>query len=225
MSCDMSAAEQRKVQRRWDIITAATRLFATLGYSACDMEQVAGELKIAKGTLYLYFAGKQELFLSCVDQGMLDLQKRLEESVALRADPYERIACSIWTFLEFFDQFPEHVELLIQERAMFRDRDRPTVFVYRQTRRERWREIYSQLIADGKFRDDLSVDDLVDTVGNLLYGTMFTNYFSGRSIPLCQQYRALVELSFRGLLSDSERARLSGVSFAALKTRPSPQTG
>jgi hypothetical protein len=104
------------------------------------------------------------------------------------------------------------VELLIQERAMFRDRARPTVFVYREARRARWREVYAELIAEGRFRNDLAVDDLVDTVGNLLYGTMFTNYFSGRSVPLCQQYRAIVELTFRGALSDAERERWPGAT-------------
>lgn len=214
MSSDLTVDDSRKARRRCEIVCAATRLFASLGYADCEMDRVAADLKIAKGTLYLYFGSKQELFLACVDQGMLDLQATLEASVAGDAEPFERIARSIWAFLEFFDRHPEHVELLIQERAMFRDRPRPTVFVYREARRVRWREVYVKLIAEGRLRNDLAVDDLVDTVGNLLYGTMFTNYFTGRSVPLCQQYRALVELTFRGMLSDAERERLGGRSPA-----------
>lgn len=212
MNSDPLVEDSRKAKRRQEIVSAATGLFATLGFANCEMERVALELSIAKGTLYLYFRSKRELFLACVDQGMQNLQARLEESVADVADPFQRIARSIWAFLEFFDRHPEHVELLIQERAMFRDRARPTVFVYREARRARWREVYAELIAEGRFRNDLAVDDLVDTVGNLLYGTMFTNYFSGRSVPLCQQYRAIVELTFRGALSDAERERWPGAT-------------
>lgn len=208
MSPVPTTADTRKAKRRHEIIRAATRLFAEVGYATCEMDRVAGELSIAKGTLYLYFNGKQELFLACVDQGMQDLQAALEQVKVDDSEPFRRIAQSIWRFLEFFDQNPQHIELLIQERAIFRDRPQPTFFVYRDARRSRWRDFYQQLIDAGRIRNDLAIDDLLDSIGNLLYGTMFTNYFVGRSVPLCQQYQAVVEFIFRGILSESERKNL-----------------
>ncbi len=220
MTATLSPAEQRKIQRRAEIVRAATPLFAELGYAACEMDRVAGELGIAKGTLYLYFGGKQELFLACVDQGMQDLQTALEQVVVPDNDPFQRIAKSIWRFLQFFDENPQHIELLIQERAIFRDRPQPTFFVYRDARRSRWRAFYQQLIDSGRIRNDVAIDDLLDAIGNLLYGTMFTNYFVGRSIPLCQQYKAVVEFTFRGILSDAERQHLTQSSAADWSTLP-----
>jgi AcrR family transcriptional regulator len=220
MTTVLSADDQRKSKRRQEIVPIATRLFARLGYNECEMERVANELQIAKGTLYLYFAGKQELFFACVDQGMQDLQAALDEAIHDDEDPFRCSAKSIWAFLQFFDTHPEQIELLIQERAIFRDRARPTFFVYRDTRRARWRDLYQGLIDGGRLRNDLPVDDLLDTMGNLLYGTMFTNYFAGRSVPLCQQYRAVVELLFRGVLSDSERQRFALASPADWKHAP-----
>ncbi|HET6424062.1 MAG TPA: TetR/AcrR family transcriptional regulator [Planctomycetaceae bacterium] len=222
-----SPVESRKVQRRREIVRVATRLFAKLGYADCEMDRVASELGIAKGTLYLYFSGKQELFLACVDQGMQDLQIVLNQAVTSDDDPFARIAQSIWLFLQFFDANPQHIELLIQERAIFRDRPQPTFFIYRDARRQRWRDFYQQLIDSGRLRNDLEIDDLLDSIGNLLYGTMFTNYFVGRSVPLCQQYRAVVEFTFRGMLSDAERQRLAGTSFVpqALSATESSNSG
>jgi hypothetical protein len=121
---------------------------------------------------------------------MQDLQCVLNRIAVTEDEPFARIAQSIWTFLQFFDQNPQHIELLIQERAIFRDRPQPTFFVYRDARRSRWRDFYQKLIDSGRLRNDLEIDDLLDSIGNLLYGTMFTNYFVGRSVPLCQQYRA-----------------------------------
>lgn len=213
MSVSSAADNDRKLKRRQDIILTATALFAKLGYTACEMERVAAELQIAKGTLYLYFAGKQELFFACVDHGMQALQIALEDAVRGDDDPFRCSAKSIWAFLQFFDENPQQIELLIQERAIFRDRPKPTFFVYRESRRSRWRDIYQSLIDSGRLRNDLPVDDLLDTMGNLLYGTMFTNYFAGRSVPLRQQYKALVEISFRGILSDAEREQLAEVSL------------
>lgn len=204
-----SPSERRKAQRRQEIVRAATLLFAKLGYAACEMDRVARELGIAKGTLYLYFNGKQELFLACVDQGMLDLQAALEQVVVPDNEPFRRIEMSIWQFLNFFDENPQHIELLIQERAIFRDRPQPTFFVHRDARRSRWRDFYQQLIDSGRIRNDVAIDDLLDSIGNLLYGTMFTNYFVGRSVPLCQQYEAVVKFTFRGILSESERRNMT----------------
>ncbi len=212
LSSALNLDDDRKAKRRKEIVLAATPWFADLGYTDCDMERVASELRIAKGTLYLYFSSKQELFFTCVDQGMQDLQATLDRAILPDDDPFSRIAKSIWLFLQFFDENPQHIELLIQERAIFRDRPQPTFFVYRDARRTRWREFYQQLIDSGRLRSDLAIDDLLDSIGNMLYGTMFTNYFAGRSVPLCQQYKAVVELLFRGMLSDSERQRLSDTS-------------
>lgn len=218
MDTSTAVESTHRVRRRGEILTAATRLFAELGYNACEMDRVASELQIAKGTLYLYFPGKQDLFFACVDQGMQDLQAALEAALQPDDDPFHCSARSIWTFLQFFDQHPEHIELLIQERAIFRDRAQPTFFVYRNARRARWRDIYQNLIDIGRLRNDLSVDDLLDAMSNTLYGAIFTNYFAGRSVSLCQQYRALVELTFRGVLSDDERKKLGSISPADWKT-------
>ncbi|MBI1347167.1 TetR family transcriptional regulator [bacterium] len=212
MSTTSDSTDRRKAKRRLEIVQAATRLFADLGYSECEMERVATELGIAKGTLYLYFRGKQELFLACVDQGMTELQEVMDRAMVPDEDPFQKIARSIRLFLEFFDQNPQQIELLIQERAMFRDRPQPTFFVYRDARRSRWREFYLDLIQSGRIRSDLPLEDLLDSISNLLYGTMFTNYFIGRSVPLCQQYHAVVEFAFRGILSDTERARFANAS-------------
>ena len=50
-------------------------------------------------------------------------------------------------------------------------------------------------------------------VGNLIYGTMFTNYFAGPGKPVAGQARDILEVVFRGILSDSERARLAGADL------------
>jgi hypothetical protein len=51
------------------------------------------------------------------------------------------------------------------------------------------------------------VDRLLDVLGDLVYGTMFTNYYSGRHRVVAAQARDLVDIVFHGILTDSERAR------------------
>jgi AcrR family transcriptional regulator len=203
---DASGSEKR-LQRRQTIVESAARLFADIGYTACEMERVATEAGIAKGTLYLYFPGKQELFFACVDWGMKSMQEAVRAAAASVPDsqPFDRFGRAIREYLAFFERHPEYVELLIQERGIFKDRKRPTYFEYRSANIGYWKEQWRQMIASGRIRGDLPVDRITDTIGSLLYGTMFTNHFVGRAVSLDEQYQAILEIVFRGLLSDSER--------------------
>lgn len=199
-----SPVSERRAARRHAIVTAATRLFAEVGYADCEMERVAAELKVAKGTLYLYFPSKEELFYACVDYGMTQLQLAVQLAVADQTEGLDRICRGIYAYLKFFDEHPALIELFIQERARFKDRKRPTYFEHRDANRGPWRELYKALIAAGQLRDDLPVERLLDIVGNLVYGTMFTNHFLNRAVPLTDQYEALVEVLMRGILSQQQ---------------------
>ncbi|WP_437783139.1 TetR/AcrR family transcriptional regulator [Sorangium sp. So ce1097] len=60
--------EEQKEERRRFIIDAAWRSFQETPYPEVTMAQVAERTGLAKGTLYLYFTTKEELFLAVVDQ-------------------------------------------------------------------------------------------------------------------------------------------------------------
>ena len=198
-------ARQEKTE---SIIRAAMELFAKYGYDDCDMECVAAKLKIAKGTLYLYFPGKQELFFACVDTAMRELQAAINSAREASPDPLKQISRAIRTYVEFFAKHPEYVELMVLERAIFRDRKQATYFSYRDRSREYWRELYAELIEAGRIHTTLSVETLLDMIGNLVYGTMFTNHFNGRRLSIAQQHRAILDFAFAGLLSSADQKKL-----------------
>lgn len=196
---------QRKSDRRRSIVETAARLFAKFGYADCEMERVAAALRIAKGTLYLYFPGKQELFFACVDWGMAEMQRLIFEAADAALPPLDRIARAIRAYLEFFDEHPEYVELMIQERAIFRDRKKGTYFEHRDQIRPFFGKIYAQLQADGVLRADLPVERMLDAIGAMVYGTMFFNHTAGRSLSLDAQHQALMTAIFGGLLAQPAR--------------------
>src|SRR5580704_8694929 len=95
------AGSDRRAQRRQAIVEAAARLFAQEGYAGCEMERVAAEAGIAKGTLYLYFPAKQELFFACVDWGMSWMQQTVRAAAesAAESEPFDRIGRAIREYL------------------------------------------------------------------------------------------------------------------------------
>jgi AcrR family transcriptional regulator len=194
----------RSAGRQEQILDAATKLFAEHGYADTDTQLLAEKLQVGKGTLYRYFHSKRELFLAAVDRGMRRLCEHIDSSIAEIDDPPERIAQVVRLYLGFFAEHPEQAELLIQERAQFKDRKKPTYFEYREANRERLRSLYRSYIAEGQIRD-MPVDRILDVLGDLLYGTMFTNYFSGRQTSLDAQAQDILDVVFHGILSEAGR--------------------
>jgi AcrR family transcriptional regulator len=190
--------------RRVEILQAAVRLFAEHGYAETDTQMLADELGVGKGTLYRYFQSKRAIFLAAVDRAMLQLRETIDASIAGIEEPLARIEVAIRAYLAFFSSHPEYVELLMQERAQFKDRKKPTYFVHREANKERWRGLYQALIAQGRFRP-MPVDRIMDVMSHLVYGTMFTNYFIGQQQSPEAQARDILDVVWNGILSEQER--------------------
>jgi len=62
---------RRKDARPEEITAAALMLFVERGYANTRLEDVAAQAGVSKGTLYLYFANKQELFKAVVREGLV----------------------------------------------------------------------------------------------------------------------------------------------------------
>ncbi len=193
-------------RRREEILDAATRLFAADGFARTDVQVVADELGVGKGTVYRYFETKEALFLTAVDRAMHRLREAIQLAVDGRADPIEQIAAAVRAYLAFFDAHPDYVELLILERAAFKDRKKPTYFEHRDANVGRWLELFRGLVATGRVRST-PVVEFTETISDLLYGTIFTNHFAGRQEPLEEQAERILRGFFLGILSDSERGR------------------
>src|SRR5262245_46053742 len=139
--------EASRARKREEILATAAVVFAKRGYQGTDVQAVADACRVAKGTLYLYFANKEALFPAAADQGMTRLRGFVDAAVAGIADPLEMIGAAIRAYLRFFQEHPEQVELLIQERAEFRDRKKSTYFEHREAGRARWHAVLRDLVA------------------------------------------------------------------------------
>ena len=148
-----------------------------------------------------------DLFLAAADRVMRKMQERVDANIAGIDDGLERITRAITTFLGFFAEHPPFVELLIQERAYFKDRKRPTYFEHRDVNIERWRQLYRDLIAAGadprharradhECRQQRGLRDH----GHQLFQR------SAQALRMCRRRRSSTSSSC-GILTESERQR------------------
>jgi AcrR family transcriptional regulator len=71
-----------KEARRQEILGAAARLWDRLDFPELSMALIAQEAALAKGTLYLYFRTKEELFLAMTEEELLSWYEEIDEALA-----------------------------------------------------------------------------------------------------------------------------------------------
>jgi len=80
--------QRRKEARPAELTAAALDLFVECGFAATKLDDIAARAGVSKGTLYLYFASKEELFKSVIQQGCMPVLEQGEEMLAQeQADP------------------------------------------------------------------------------------------------------------------------------------------
>ncbi|GIZ53257.1 TetR family transcriptional regulator [Noviherbaspirillum aridicola] len=92
--------ERRKDARPQELLAAALDLFVERGFAATRLDDVAARAGVSKGTLYLYFANKEELFKAVVRENVLPALGEAEDTVGSfegsTADLFREIVFGWW---------------------------------------------------------------------------------------------------------------------------------
>lgn len=194
--------EAQRRRRRETILEMATKLFAARGYPKTDLQEVADALKVGKGTLYRYFPTKEALFLAAVDRGILRIVERANrESVGIQA-PLLQLTAGIRAHYHFFMEHPEVIELFVQERAEFHDRQRPTYFDLCRKQLAPWERLLKKMMRQGQIRT-YPARWLMDALGGLLFGMV---YDRPKMIRGEADIDRVLDLLFHGLLTPRGRS-------------------
>lgn len=104
--------EREKAVRRETILDAARGVFAEKGLLASTIDEIAERAEVAKGTIYLYFRSKDEMFTALLDEGLALVGKRFSEAVdlALPADENLRRLCD--AYCRLYREEPQYFKLL-----------------------------------------------------------------------------------------------------------------
>jgi AcrR family transcriptional regulator len=74
--------ERRKDARPQELLAAALDLFVERGFASTRLEDVARRAGVSKGTLYLYFTNKEELFKAVVRDSIVPVIGAAEDIIA-----------------------------------------------------------------------------------------------------------------------------------------------
>jgi AcrR family transcriptional regulator len=198
--------EELRQRRREEILAVAAKLFARDGYSSTDLDVVAREVGVGKGTIYRYFQNKADLFLATVDDAMCAMDEHVQKVALSSMDPLEQMTLAVYGYLVFFRRNPHVVELLIQERAVFRDHRKSMYFQHLERNVGPWRELLQYLVREERVRD-VPVERIIKVFSDMLYGTMFASYFARRDKSVDEHFHDVVDVAMRGVLTPAEEVR------------------
>jgi AcrR family transcriptional regulator len=78
--------DQYKTEVKEKIVQAAITTFSKYGYDKTRMDDIAKSAKLGKGTLYLYFKSKEELFYTISENSIKELKEQLSKLFSKKED-------------------------------------------------------------------------------------------------------------------------------------------
>lgn len=80
---ELLSRQERKARTRDQLIEAAAAVFASRGYEATSLDDVAAAAGYTKGAVYSNFRNKEDLFFALIDRRIAEQTARLEDGLAL----------------------------------------------------------------------------------------------------------------------------------------------
>ena len=150
------------------ILDATDQLLARYGYRKMTMDDIAQEVGIGKGTIYLHFASKEEVTLSHVDRIVERLKERLWAIARTDADVAIRLRLMLVARVLFrFDSVQHYTQSLNDLLAALR----PKLLARRARYFEEEARVFAEVLDEGRRANVFNVQDALTTAFALLHAT------------------------------------------------------
>lgn len=105
------------MDRKQEILKAAAKTFSLYGYKATSVDQIAREAGVGKGTIYTFFANKEDLFQAIVLSTIEEMKQQAVRVLDPSATPAENAHKALIKMLEFRETHQLLARLIEEERA------------------------------------------------------------------------------------------------------------
>jgi AcrR family transcriptional regulator len=177
-----SPQEAARSAFRDEVRLAAERVFATKGFGATKMADIAAEAGVGVGTLYNYFANKQEIFEAIFTERTQQFQAVLDHATAGLL-PLEQLAMLIRTSMQYIEDHGALFEMFFErggigELDIERFGGKVIEELYQGFLR-RLEDAIGAAVKDGALRSDVPIPSMVAMISGARNGAIYV-WLKGR---------------------------------------------
>ena len=197
----LSRKERERLARRREILEAAQRVFAKEGFHQATIDEIAQEAELAKGTIYLYFKNKKELFYSLVEEKTEYLMNLIRKEAKKKESPVEKLSAITRHQLGFYEANRDFFKIITSESSRFelglKDELRKKIM----NRYLKYIDIVAQVIErgikEGRFKA-LDAKKMAATLRGIIDALAFQWMLSKEKEPLVSNAPLIMELFLKG---------------------------
>jgi AcrR family transcriptional regulator len=105
-------AASLNIDKKEEIVRAAIRIFREKGYADTSIADIVTEAAIGRGTFYVFFKNKDEIFIDCAERLFYDLYEDAWQEVKDERNMMLRLRKRAWSFLVTYPRWADAMNLL-----------------------------------------------------------------------------------------------------------------
>lgn len=164
----MEAMKKKKNDKHQRIIEAATRIFARKGFFPAKVSDIAREAGVADGTIYLYFANKDDILISLFEEQMKAVLDNMIRELSKETDPVKKLHQFALTHLRLIEENKNVAEIIQVE---LRQSDR-FMKEYKNERFAQYLDLIADIIREGQEKGLFQPDIIPGIAKRAFFGAL-----------------------------------------------------
>lgn len=210
--------EREKEHRREEILNAAHRVFFQKGLQAATMDEIAEAAELSKGTLYLYYKSKEDLYLAVMVRGIETLREMFMQATATDRPTVEQVRNLAGAYFEFFEKQRNYFRMFnfFEHPEFHKQVSKEMLDACSLEQQQIWKlviDILERGINEGAFRNDLNPAEiaiilwLTSTAILVRIDTQADRFESRMNVNLRELYRKSSDLLLESIMTENAKQR------------------
>lgn len=186
--------------RKNELLTAARAIFGKKGFHDASIDEIAEAAEVAKGTVYLYYSSKKELYLEALRFGVESLNNELRSRAEEPGSCFEKLRILTQTKVSFFEENRDFFRIYYSELGKLPSH--PSAIAMVRGLYSEQAKVFERVLRDGIRRREVRVIDIEKTafaIADLTRGVATQRLLGTSKTTLSDDVDFVVDFIWKGV--------------------------
>ncbi len=185
------------------ILDVAKRIIEERGFFETTTDEIARRANVAKGTLYIYFKSKDELFLRLIEREYDRITSKLIEIADSDEDAVTKLDIVVEDYLNYMEKNRAFFLSLMYEAPSIKKKGiKEQMFKNARVVEDNLRKIVEQGVKGGVIREDVEVSVIISAIIGTLSRVIFHGIHFEKEKSLLSFKDGIMKIIFSGILKE-----------------------